>query len=202
MCGRYYIEIDERELKGICDSITTERQGREEQRREEQLEIKLRGEVFPTDIVPVRIGAGEYQAMKWGFAGFDGKPIINARSETASIKPMFRESMKTRRCLIPASGYFEWKREGNKKVKHRIYIPERTIFMAGCFRQEKGAPLNHFVILTRAAANGLESIHERMPVIIPQRHAEKWLRESLDVMSEAELDLGLVIECDEFRIEA
>jgi putative SOS response-associated peptidase YedK len=99
MCGRYYIEIDEKELQDIVDAV-------EKNIKEypEQTTIKMSGEIFPTDIVPVQTGLNRYAAMKWGFVGFDGKPLINARSETALEKPMFRQAMLERRCLIPASG--------------------------------------------------------------------------------------------------
>jgi len=177
MCGRYYIAIDEDELRDICDSV--ERKQRDEP---EQMEIKLSGEVFPTDIVPVQAGSG-YTVMKWGFSGFDGRPVINARSETALIKPMFRESMRMRRCLIPASGYYEWKREGNRKIKHQIYIPEQPIYLAGCFRKEGDAPLSSFVVLTREAEGGLESIHDRMPLIIPKSHAKEWLLGDAEILN-------------------
>lgn len=170
MCGRYYIEIDDKELAEICQAVVQQKQD-----ESEQLEIKFSGEVFPTDIVPVITRQGRYLPMKWGFSGFDGRPVINARSETALTKPMFREPMLTQRCLIPASGYYEWKRADGKKIKHRIYIPGGPIYMAGCFRQEKGRPCASFVILTKAASGGAETIHDRMPVIIPKAHADGWL---------------------------
>ena len=184
MCGRYYIEIDDRELQDICDAIV-----RDKQEQEEQLEIKLSGEIFPTDIVPVQIGLGEYRAMKWGFTGFDGKPLINARSETALTKPTFRESMLIRRCLIPASGYFEWKKEATRKVKHRICVPGQPIYFAGCYRQEVNVSTSSFVILTHAAVNGLEYIHNRMPVIIPKDYAGNWLHNDPVTMKNALTEL-------------
>jgi putative SOS response-associated peptidase YedK len=184
MCGRYYIEIEDKELRDICDAINNKQ--REE---EEQLKIKLSGEVFPTDIVPIIIGLNKYLPMRWGFSGFDKRPIINARSETALTKPTFRESRTLRRCLIPASGYYEWKREGTKKTRHSFYIPGEPIYMAGCYRQEANVPVNSFVILTRAAAAGLEDIHDRMPVIIPKGSVEKWLHDSPAAMAESITDL-------------
>ena len=110
MCGRYYIEIDERELRQIADEIEKKTKG-----PPGQMTLKAGGEVFPTDVVPVQTGINQYLPMKWGFVGFDGKPMINARSETALEKPMFRQSMLERRCLIPASGYYEWQKTGKAK---------------------------------------------------------------------------------------
>ena len=179
MCGRYYIAIDEKELRDICDAVK-----REQEEEPEQMEIKFNGEVFPTDIVPVWTRLG-YKAMKWGFSGFDSRPVINARSETARTKPMFRESMQLRRCLVPASGYYEWKREGSSKIKHRIYIPGQPMFFAGCYRRETNSQMDSFVILTRVAAGSIEHIHDRMPVIIPKSRAGEWLRDNPDMMGAA-----------------
>ena len=168
MCGRYYIEIDDRELQDICDAVSRENDGR--------LEIKLSGEIFPTNIVPTLAGLKHYQAMKWGFAGFDGRPIINARKEAATAKPMFRDCLLHRRCLIPASGYYEWQKDGSRKIKYRFYTPGKPIYLAGCFRQETGSPLRSFVILTQEARGGLKAIHGRMPVIIPPADIESWFK--------------------------
>jgi putative SOS response-associated peptidase YedK len=171
MCGRYYIEvIDDKELQEICDALE-----RKQEENSGQFKIKLSGEVFPADIVPVQTGIGRYQAMKWGFAAYGDKPVINARSETAFIKPMFRDSMSERRCLIPASGYYEWLKEGDRKIKYRFYIPGKSVCFAGCFQQEKDNPVPSFVILTREAAGGAEAIHNRMPLIIPHSGIELWL---------------------------
>jgi len=161
---------------------------RNQQKRaaEEQLAIKFDGEVFPTDVVPVQTGNNLYQPMKWGFTAFKGKqPIINARSETALEKPMFRFSMKERRCLIPASGYYEWKREGNRKTKYRLFDPDNPLYFAGCYRLVQDSDLAQFVILTRAAATNIAMIHDRMPVIIPRELAMVWLSETPDVIESA-----------------
>lgn len=191
MCGRYYIEIDEDELRDIAREIEKNKQN-----YPEQLKFKVSGEIFPTDIVPVQTGISEYQLMKWGFQNFQGRPIINARSETALERTpykesMFRESMLYRRCLVPASGYYEWQKDGNKRTKYQLYIPNKPMYFAGCWRQEKGSPFRTFVILTRpAAAGGIEAIHDRMPVIIPQHNMRTWLYDSADVMAEAVTELS------------
>jgi putative SOS response-associated peptidase YedK len=173
-----YIDIDELELQEIVREA-------EKKARELPGEIKMKtgGEIFPTDTVPVRTGLHQYQPMKWGFTRFDGKPVINARSETALEKPMFRKPMLGQRCLVPASGYYEWQKvEGiSKKIKYLFHIPGAPMYFAGCFRQEKDSPLGRFVILTRQAAGGTESIHDRMPVILPEKHIEAWLNEGPEV---------------------
>ena len=184
MCGRYYIAIDEDELRDI---------GEEAEKLvnafNEPIPLKTYGEIFPTNVVPVQTARNRYVPMKWGFTGFNKKAVINARSETALEKPMFRRAMLENRCLVPASGYYEWKRDGETKTKYQIYVPDRPVFFAGCYRQEAGSPLRNFVILTRDAVNGMEEIHDRMPVIIPRECAEAWLHESPDAIESAIVDL-------------
>ena len=180
MCGRYYIEIDDSELEEIV---------REAEKRVKeypgQITLKTAGEIFPTDTVPVLTSPGICAPMKWGFISFKGSPVINARSETALEKPMFQKAMLERRCLIPASGYYEWRvEEGkSKKTKYRIHLPGECMYFAGCFRQEKGSALPHFVILTKQASESISVIHDRMPLILPTANAESWFSGNPDMSS-------------------
>jgi len=180
MCGRYYIAIDDDDLREISEEVE-----RRVNAFSEPIPLKTRGEIFPTDVVPVQTGIGRYVPMKWGFVNFDKKLIINARSETALQKPMFKKPLTESRCLVPASGYYEWKPQDGKKIKYYFYVPDGPVYFAACYRQEKDSPLRNFVILTRQAVNGLEDFHDRMPVIIPRAHAERWLHETPDVMESA-----------------
>jgi putative SOS response-associated peptidase YedK len=167
MCGRYYIEdkdvFDFGELGG--DFV-----------------VKTAGEIFPSDIVPVMTGPHTFAPMKWGFALSDGKLLINARSETAGTKPMFQEAMTARRCLIPASGYYEWQKVGNRKVKHRFFA-DNPLYLAACYRPSRCGGPSEFVILTRDATPALAIIHPRMPVIIPENFAVTWLNETAQPMT-------------------
>ena len=184
MCGRFYIDDDDKEIQGIISIVE-----RKSLDYPEKITIKTGGDIFPTDIVPVQTGLDQFAPMKWGFSGFDGKPVINARSETALQKPMFQKNMLERRCLIPASGYYEWQKNGAKKIQFRFYKPDRLLYLAGCYRQEKNSPIFNFVILTAQAVNGLEAIHDRMPVIIPREHINTWLNESPNAAEHAVRDL-------------
>lgn len=147
------------------------------------------GEIFPTNIVPVLAPNKQRIAtaypMQWGFSKFDGKgQIINARSESALEKPMFRKPTLERRCLIPASNYFEWQTLGSKKVKHALRDPmSQMIYMAGIYRYEADKPLPVFVILTRDAAPSISNIHDRMPVILPKEARDAWVSDSTDITS-------------------
>ena len=185
MCGRFYVEIDNDELQEIFKEVQRNTGGAE------QLSFTMSSiEIFPTNIVPIRISEKEYEPMKWGFTGFGGKPIINARSETALIKPTFKQPMQTGRCLIPASGYYEWQRTETRKQKYAFSLQDRKImYMAGCYRSEEGSPVSSFVILTKSASHSLKEIHDRMPVIIPENRIHSWLYDSPDVMNESLNDL-------------
>ncbi|MCL1848363.1 MAG: SOS response-associated peptidase [Clostridiales bacterium] len=179
MCGRYYIEIDDLELEDIV------REAEKKARAyPEQIRMKTAGEIFPTDAVPVQTGPGQYQAMQWGFTAFKGRPVINARSETAFEKPMFQASMRQRRCLIPASGYYEWQKGSGSgsanKLKYQFYIPGSILYFAGCYRQEPGSAIPRFVILTRQSVGGVEAIHDRMPLILPKDLAGAWFSDAFD----------------------
>ena len=176
MCGRYYIETDTEELRQIIAEVE-QKQGNSEAHA-----MMKAGEIFPTNIVPV-IGSDGASLMKWGYSGYKNR-VINARSETAFEKPMFRKSLLERRCLIPASGYYEWRRaeSGSKsKQKYALYRPGRPLYMAGIWRREQGEALPVFVILTREAGPAIADIHDRMPVILPEETQQGWLSGGADV---------------------
>ena len=197
MCGRFYVDKDIpiEELKAIIEEADRRLRNTA---GAEQLKMPL-GEIFPTNIVPVIAPNKQRVAtpypMQWGFTKFDGKgQIINARSETALEKPMFRKPMLERRCLIPATNYFEWQKVETKKIKHALKDPQsQLIYMAGIYRYEADKPLPVFVILTRDAAPGIRYIHDRMPVILPREARDAWVSDSEDItgiMSEALDDIS------------
>ena len=171
MCGRYWIEPeDDAALLRVIDQM---------QRVDPDLRVKTGGEIFPGDGVPAlclsRAGNVRTFAMAWGYAMPDGKRLINARSETAAEKPMFRDSMRARRCLLPMSAYFEWRRGDGKRIKDRIAPEAEGLhFLAGLYRFEGGFPV--CTVLTAGAAPEITFIHHRMPVILPAEKRELWLR--------------------------
>lgn len=172
MCGRYYIEPDDQPsyLNLLLNQIEQRYRGTE------ALAAMRLGEIFPSNTVPVIAREGA-QIMKWGYTGYKNR-VINARSETALEKPMFRSAMLSRRCLIPASGYYEWRRTesgAKSKEKFAFYRPDRPLYMAGLWREEKDEALPLFVILTREAGQEIAGIHDRMPVILPETQIVAWL---------------------------
>lgn len=136
-------------------------------------------EITPSSLAAV-ITAGtpgaEARLCRWGFLSGRGKGlVINARAETAEHKPMFRDSVKQRRCVVPASEFYEWDQE---KRRYRAGIPgESALFMAGLVQPCPDG--DRFCILTVPAASGMELIHERMPAILSQDQVIPWLQGEL-----------------------
>ena len=141
------------------------------------------GEVRPTDVAPViapnKKGERRVYPMKWGFSG--QSLIMNARSETAAEKPMFKEAWARHRCIVPASWYFEWEHllgnDGKKYTGDKYMIQPRNsdmTWLCGLYRIENGLPV--FVVLTREPGPDLRLIHDRMPLIMPERLVNEWIR--------------------------
>ena len=192
MCGRYYIAEDDmtEEMARIIEEIN---------RKKTPEGMKTSGEIFPSDIVPVLANSRQQDvqpfAMRWGYTFPNGKPVINARSETAAIKPMFKDGMKQRRCLIPATHYYEWEHRGRQSIKYAIR-PERSrmLYLAGIYHLEKhdDVIVPTFTVLTREASPGISFIHDRMPIILPSEIITDWLdsrNDAVEVIQAAMLDM-------------
>lgn len=149
----------------------------------------------------------EFRPMRWGLIPSWAKDLtigvkmINARSETAHEKTSFRRPLDQRRCLIPANGYYEWRREGSSKQAFHIHPTTGTVlWMAGLWERHPtlgvdGIPLYSCTVLTRSAHPSVSDVHDRMPVLVPAAFQEIWLseesngRQVLDhVLSQPDLD--------------
>ena len=176
MCGRMYIEPEDPtgELHSILATLRFKNEI-------EAISVKLSGEIFPSNIIPVIIEVqGSEQAavpMKWGFPRFDSKGlIINARSETATIKPTFRQSAKNMRCIIPVSYYFEWQSKEKEKIKYSLRPSNGSLaYIAGLYKIDSHSGGQVFTVLTRQADDKISFIHNRMPVILPKQLIYEWL---------------------------
>jgi putative SOS response-associated peptidase YedK len=173
MCGRYYVEIDDEELRDIAKQAE-----KKVQLSYRDISLKTSGEIYPSDTVPAMSCENDYQPMKWGFALPGKKLLINARFETYKDKPTFKNCG---RCLIPASGYFEWKRDTNPKIKYSFTLEKKPVYLAAIFRSESDKPISNFVILTREAVGVAKTIHHRMPVIIPHDKTDEWFSGEFDI---------------------
>ena len=183
MCCRYLFEETPqmRELmEEMCRSSLAERW-------KETGELASYGEIYPSNIVPViapnRSGERTVFPMKWGYTG--RSMLVNARAETAAQKPTFREDWARHRCIIPATLYYEWEHpvgeDGRKRTgdKYGIRPGDGGItWLCGLYRFENNLPV--FVILTREPGERIRFIHDRMPLIMPEKYVDEWIRPDTD----------------------
>jgi putative SOS response-associated peptidase YedK len=149
--------------------------------------------VAPTDVMPIvglnKEGETTIRELRWGLVPYWSKDVkigskaINARAETVAEKPMFREAFKRRRCLVPASGYFEWKVEDAGKQPYFIHSPDAPLLMfAGLWeswrenRDDREAePLRTYTIVTGPPGVVSGDVHDRAPVILSAEQWSTWL---------------------------
>ena len=153
-------------------------------------ETPPRYNIAPSQDVPAVIqnretGGREFRPFRWGLVPSwakdpaIGNRTINARSETAAIKPVFRKPFRERRCLILADGFYEWKRAGSRKQPYHIKLRDGEPFaFAGLWDHwapADGQPLETCTILTTTPNELVRPIHDRMPVILPPSAYGAWL---------------------------
>lgn len=139
-------------------------------------------------IILKRENSMKVSPMRWGFemrsknTNIQNRFVFNARVETIDTKYIFKKAFKTQRCIVPASGYYEWKKEGKKKLPYYIFNPyDRYISMAGIFREfedNEGRRKHCFCVVTTRACEKVSDIHERMPFILRKDQENKWLDSS------------------------
>lgn len=179
MCGRYAINQTGRSLSGALavEWATAE-------------PVLPRFNVAPQTDAPVlrvrRDGTQALDDMRWGLVPYwtkdplVGRKLVNARSETAATNHSFRTALERRRCLVPASGFYEWRRDGRRRIPHWLHPVEgELILMAGLWEAWRSGPetpfLRSFTILTTEASQDVASIHDRMPVLIRPADRDLWL---------------------------
>lgn len=139
----------------------------------------------------------EVLLMRWGLVPSWAKDAkiayktINARSETAATKPAFRSAFKRRRCLVPASWFYEWQRDGKEKIPFRIKRRDGApLALAGLYEQWSGTetepPRTTFTVLTTPANEDIGDLHDRMPCIIEAPDHDRWLEAALDDVAATE----------------
>ena len=175
MCGRYLIILSPEEMRRLYGY-------------DEVPNFPARYNVAPTQPIPVvRLNNGrrEFALVRWGLLPPWVKDpakftlLINARSETISEKPAFRNAVRRRRCLLPMDGFYEWKREGERKTPY-VVRPRDGVRMAFAGLWEtwmgpNGEELETAAIVTTSANRTLAPIHDRMPVMLTPDAFEPWL---------------------------
>ncbi len=149
------------------------------------IEIKPNVNVSPSQYVPVVLTDGELVVMKWGLIPHWAKDakigykMINARKETLAEKPSFRVPLKTQRCIIPATGFYEWKTTASGKVPYKFSMNDHHMFgFAGLYevwKDPEGEELKTFTIITVEPNNLVGEVHNRMPAILTDEEQEIWL---------------------------
>ena len=191
MCGRYSLEARPDEIAKAFDLAET-------------FAFEARYNIAPTQSVPVvRVdndsGRRRVATIRWGLTSHPGnpRPLINARSETVDRKPSFRSAFRSRRCLVPATGFFEWQKLGSAKTPFHIQRADRGLFaFAGIWDEAvlgDGSAIEAFAILTTEPNRIMSPIHDRMPVILASEAWATWLESD----TTAELSALLVPAPDE-----
>ncbi len=177
MCGRFAIGLP---AKSIAEHFQLD----------SFPDFKPRYNIAPTQLAPTIThdpvsGATQAIERQWGLIPSwakdkkIGAKMINARGETLREKPSFREAFTARRCLVPASGFYEWLRSGTKRTPFYIRHREREMLaFAGLWESwnnPQDVEIQSFTIITTAANEVLSPIHDRMPVIIPPEQYDSWL---------------------------
>jgi putative SOS response-associated peptidase YedK len=176
MCGRFSLIVDASVLAGVFEIDPPQN-------------LRPRFNIAPTQTIPI-VRAGREQPREWAEVRWGlvpswakdakiGARMINARGETVAEKPSFRSAVKTRRCLIPADGFYEWVKTDGGKQPHYIHFADgRAFAFAGLWeRWHKGGdePLDTCTIITTTPNDIVAGLHDRMPVILPPEVFTEWL---------------------------
>lgn len=178
MCGRYTLSTPSDDIALLFDIS-------------ELMPLPPRYNLAPTQeaaVVRVKESGGprRLDLLKWGLIPYwakeasIGNRMINARSESVAEKPAYRTSFKNKRCLIPADGFYEWKKEGKLKQPFLIRRKDAKPFaFAGLWSiwrdPERSQPVETFTILTTDANDLMRPLHDRMPVIVDRDNFDLWL---------------------------
>lgn len=187
MCGRYAVTTAPEAIRQLFRYV-------------ERPNFPPRYNIAPTQpIAIVRLSEGErhFALVRWGLIPSwvkDPKSVslmFNARGETAAEKPAYKAAMKRRRCLVPADGFYEWKRDGDRKRPHWIRRRDsKPLAFAGLWETwtgPNGEELETAAIVTTAANDTLKPLHDRMPVVVPPDAFGLWLDPNADLKIAAAL---------------
>ena len=160
MCSRY--ELNTTNLEHVSSRFSAKAQSG----------VPALPEIRPTNRVPVIKPGGHVEMLHWGLEHpWNSKTLINARSETLAQKKTFIPLLENR-CLVPASAYFEWRKNVRPKIKTRIApVDQDLMAFAGLFDDDR------FTIITCVPSPAIAHIHGRMPVILERHYEQDWLTE-------------------------
>lgn len=182
MCGRFTLTIllAELEKRFFIDEIMASIQPRYNIAPTQNIAVITKSENSRRALTEMRWGL----VPSWADDLKIGNRMINARAETLAEKPSFKRLLSKRRCLIPADGFYEWKKNGKAKTPMRITLKNQEPFaFAGLWdswnKNPKGETVNTCTIITCEANSFMKPIHDRMPVILKKEAEDQWLDLSL-----------------------
>jgi putative SOS response-associated peptidase YedK len=177
MCGR--MVVDEPDISELVKEYAVTEQP--------SFEWTPRYNLAPTQLAPIvtndaerRIALARFGLVPfWSESDRTGNKLINARVETVAKRSAFRDALAAHRCIIPVTGYYEWRKTNGEKQPLFIHDPSgRRLPLAGLWarwRAKDGSRLESFAVLTRAAEGFLQTIHDRMPLEVPLDQIDRWL---------------------------
>lgn len=202
MCGRFQLSVKGKQIS-------------------ERFNVEVFNEMYspsyncaPSQALPVitNIELEKLNYFKWGLVPFWSKDpnigfkLINARAESILEKPAFKTAFSQRRCLIPANGFFEWKKVGKQKIPHRIFLKTEEIFaIAGIWetwKDAEGMALNTFSIITTNSNKLMQDIHNRMPAILNKHDEQAWLFEKDELYLKKLLQPFDALKMDAYQVSS
>jgi putative SOS response-associated peptidase YedK len=185
MCGRYRLSTKAAQLEQLLGAPFDDGPS------DIHWPARPRFNVAPTDEMPVLVLGGDgvrrLRRMRWGLASPKPGPapaVFNARIETLDEKPLFRGLLRSHRCLVPADGFYEWRRDGAKKTPFLFSVAGDGVFCFGGLWASvvvDGARVDGFTIVTTRPTAPFADFHDRMPLLLRDDEHDAWLDGSNDV---------------------
>ncbi|HHV65098.1 MAG TPA: SOS response-associated peptidase [Peptococcaceae bacterium] len=178
MCGRFVLTLTIQEVAEILNVIG-------------EIDWTPKYNIAPKQEIPAVASDGQnrLELFQWGLIPYwankqtNWSGMINARAETIDIKPSFKHWLSRQRCLIPANGFYEWKKVGRSKIPYFFKLNNRKLFcFAGiwdAWKSPEGKIFKTCAIITTVANEIMSPIHNRMPVILEQEQEGIWLNPSM-----------------------
>ncbi len=174
MCGRYRLGIAMEDIEDFNEILRQVKANIQENSLSPYLGDAK--DYFPGEEAPLLTKEG-LKVMNWGFP-LDKKLVFNARGETLFEKKMFKDSAYTRRCLVPCTLFYEWKKEGKIKTKYKIDTKDQLFYLGGLYSKtvdNNGKAKNVFAIITKPSVGDMLNIHHREPLVIPKKELANFL---------------------------
>jgi putative SOS response-associated peptidase YedK len=203
MCGRFPLATTKEKLQQQLPFVETTGDA-----------LRVSFNIAPTQ--PAYVLTGDFphrlQLFGWGLVPYwaendrNGGKLINARMEDIETKPSFKEPVRRRRCLVPADSFYEWRKEGDRKIPYRILLKNGELLLLASIWdvwQKEGREVKTFSIITAPANSDMTALHDRMPVILRgKEQQELWLhtknlREALQLLQPLPDDLLLMYRVSE-----